>query len=34
MRWRNYLRERIAKIAGGISTVMVGGVTPSEVEKK
>jgi chaperonin GroEL len=31
---KNYLRERISKIAGGISTVMVGGVTPSEVEEK
>lgn len=31
---RNYLRERIAKISGGISTVVVGGVTPSEVEEK
>jgi len=31
---KNYLRERISKIAGGISTVMVGGVTSSEVEEK
>jgi chaperonin GroEL len=31
---RNYLRERIAKISGGISTVCVGGITPSEVEEK
>jgi len=31
---RNYLRERIAKISGGISTIMVGGITPSEVEEK
>jgi chaperonin GroEL len=31
---KNYLRERISKIAGGISTVLVGGVTPSEVEEK
>lgn len=31
---RNYLRERIAKISGGISTVLVGGITPSEVEEK
>lgn len=31
---KNYLRERIAKISGGISTIMVGGVTPSEVEEK
>lgn len=31
---KNYLRERIAKISGGISTVMVGGITPSEVEEK
>ena len=31
---KGYLRERIAKISGGISTVMVGGITPSEVEEK
>jgi chaperonin GroEL len=31
---KNNLRERIAKISGGISTVMVGGITPSEVEEK
>lgn len=31
---RNYLRERIAKISGGISTIFVGGITPSEVEEK
>jgi len=31
---KNYLRERIAKISGGISTVMIGGITPSEVEEK
>lgn len=31
---KNYLRERISKISGGISTVMVGGITPSEVEEK
>jgi chaperonin GroEL len=31
---KNYLRERIAKINGGISTVVVGGITPSEVEEK
>jgi len=31
---RNYLRQRIAKISGGISTVLVGGITPSEVEEK
>lgn len=31
---KNYLRERISKISGGISTIMVGGVTPSEVEEK
>jgi len=31
---KNYLRERIAKITGGISTVFVGGVTSSEVEEK
>jgi hypothetical protein len=34
MKVRKLLRERILKIAGGISTVMVGGVTPSEVEEK
>ena len=31
---KNYLRQRIAKISGGISTIMVGGITPSEVEEK
>ena len=31
---KNYLRQRIAKISGGISTVLIGGVTPSEVEEK
>jgi len=31
---KNYLRERIAKISGGISTVMVGGITSSEVEER
>ena len=31
---KKYLRERIAKINGGISTVFVGGITPSEVEEK
>lgn len=31
---KNYIRERISKISGGISTVFVGGVTPSEVEEK
>lgn len=31
---KNYLKERIAKISGGISTIRVGGVTPSEVEEK
>lgn len=31
---KNYLLERISKISGGISTVMVGGLTPSEVEEK
>jgi chaperonin GroEL len=31
---KNYLRERIAKINGGISTIFVGGVTGSEVEEK
>ncbi len=31
---KNYLRERIAKLSGGISTIMVGGVTPSETEER
>lgn len=31
---KNYLRERIAKISGGISTVMVGGITPAEIEER
>jgi len=31
---KNYLRERISKLSGGISTIFVGGVTPSEVEEK
>lgn len=31
---KNYLKERIAKISGGIATIRVGGVTPSEVEEK
>lgn len=31
---KNYLRERISKISGGISTVMVGGITSSEVEER
>ncbi len=31
---KNYIRERISKISGGISTVMVGGITPSEVEER
>ncbi|MES2864079.1 MAG: TCP-1/cpn60 chaperonin family protein [Bacteroidota bacterium] len=31
---KNYIRERISKITGGISTVFVGGVTHSEVEEK
>ncbi len=31
---KNYIRERISKISGGISTVFVGGITPSEVEEK
>lgn len=30
----NYLKERIAKITGGISTIMIGGYTPSEVEER
>lgn len=31
---KNYLKERIAKISGGISTIRVGGVTSSEVEER
>jgi len=31
---KNYIRERISKITGGISTVFIGGITPSEVEEK
>lgn len=31
---KNYLRERISKLSGGISTIMVGGITPSEVEER
>ena len=31
---KNYLKERIAKISGGIATIRVGGITPSEVEEK
>lgn len=30
----NYLKERIAKITGGISTIMIGGYTESEVEER
>jgi len=29
-----YLKERIARVTGGIATIMVGGITPSEVEEK
>lgn len=31
---KNYLRQRISKLSGGISTIMVGGVTNSEVEER
>lgn len=31
---KNYLKERIAKISGGIVTIKVGGITPSEIEEK
>lgn len=31
---KNYLKDRIAKISGGISTVMVGGVTLAETEER
>jgi chaperonin GroEL len=31
---KNYLRERISKLTGGISTIMVGGITPSETEER
>lgn len=31
---KNYLKDRIAKISGGIATIMVGGVTPSETEER
>jgi hypothetical protein len=34
MKVRKLLEKESLKIAGGISTVMVGGVTPSEVEEK
>lgn len=30
----NYLNERISKITGGISTIMIGGYTESEVEER
>lgn len=30
----NYLKERISKITGGISTIMIGGYTESEVEER
>lgn len=30
----NYLKERIAKINGGIATILIGGYTPSEVEER
>lgn len=31
---KNYLRERIARINGGIATIKVGGVTSSEIEER
>ncbi len=31
---KNYIRERISKLSGGISTILVGGITPSEVDEK
>lgn len=31
---KNYLRERISKLSGGISTIMVGGITNSEIEER
>ena len=29
-----YLKKRVARLTGGIATIMVGGITPSEVEEK
>lgn len=31
---KTYLNERIGKIVGGISTILVGGITPSETEER
>jgi len=31
---KNYLKERISKLAGGICTIMVGGITPSETDER
>lgn len=31
---KNYLKERISKLSGGICTIMVGGITPSETEER
>lgn len=31
---KNYLRERISKLTGGICTIMVGGITPSETDER
>lgn len=31
---KNYLKERISKLTGGISTIMVGGITPSETDER
>jgi chaperonin GroEL len=31
---KNYLKERISKLSGGISTIMIGGITPSETEER
>lgn len=29
-----YIKQRVSRLTGGIATVMVGGITPSEVEEK
>lgn len=31
---KNYLKERISKLSGGICTIMVGGITPSETDER
>jgi chaperonin GroEL len=31
---KNYLRERISKLTGGICTILVGGITPSETDER